>query len=67
MYIELEEQEELEKKVLQFHCLTPHEFRMLQKLKKLLVLKLEGKSVPNISSVKEKKVNDLKLKLNKRC
>ncbi|MGA1931759.1 DEAD/DEAH box helicase [Arcobacter sp. YIC-464] len=42
---------------------TPHEFRMLQKIEKTTGSKLEGKQVPNISSVKEKKVTDLKEKI----
>lgn len=42
---------------------TPHEFRMLQKIEKTTGSKLEGKQVPNISSVKEKKVTDLKQKI----
>ena len=39
---------------------TPHEFRMLQKIEKSIGTKLEPKIVPNISSVKEKKITDLK-------
>jgi ATP-dependent RNA helicase DeaD len=39
---------------------TPHEFRMLQKIEKSIGTKLEAKIVPNISSVKEKKITDLK-------
>lgn len=39
---------------------TPHEFRMLQKIEKNIGTKLEGKTVPNISSVKMKKFADLK-------
>ncbi|GGD41222.1 DEAD-box ATP-dependent RNA helicase RhpA [Malaciobacter pacificus] len=42
---------------------TPHEFRMLQKIEKNIGTKLEGRSVPNISSVKEKKVTDLMNKI----
>ena len=42
---------------------TPHEFRMLQKIEKSIGTKLEGKSVPNITSVKEKKINDLLTKI----
>jgi len=42
---------------------TPHEFRMLQKIEKNIGAKLEGKQVPNINSVKEKKVTDLKNKI----
>lgn len=34
---------------------TPHEFRMLQKIEKSIGTKLEPRIVPNISSVKEKK------------
>ena len=36
MYIELEELEELEKKVIAVSIVTPHEFRMLQKIENLL-------------------------------
>ncbi len=39
---------------------TPHEFRMLQKIEKNIGTKLESKIVPNIDSVKEKKVTALK-------
>jgi ATP-dependent RNA helicase DeaD len=39
---------------------TPHEFRMLQKIEKNIGTKLEPKIVPNISSVKEKKITELK-------
>ncbi len=39
---------------------TPHEFRMLQKIEKSIGTKLEAKIVPNINSVKEKKVTELK-------
>ncbi len=39
---------------------TPHEFRMLQKIEKSIGTKLEPRIVPNISSVKEKKITDLK-------
>lgn len=39
---------------------TPHEFRMLQKIEKNIGTKLEAKIVPNIDSVKEKKVTELK-------
>ncbi|WP_108062184.1 DEAD/DEAH box helicase [Poseidonibacter lekithochrous] len=42
---------------------TPHEFRMLSKIEKTVGSKLEGKQVPNIDSVKEKKVTDLKDKI----
>ena len=42
---------------------TPHEFRTLQKIEKNIGTKLEGRSVPNISSVKEKKVTDLMNKI----
>ena len=42
---------------------TPHEFRMLQKIEKNIGTKLEGKIVPNIDSVKVKKVADLKDKI----
>ncbi len=39
---------------------TPHEFRMLLKIEKNIGTKLEGKIVPNIDSVKSKKVTALK-------
>ena len=42
---------------------TPHEFRMLQKIEKNIGTKLESKIVPNIDSVKVKKVSDLKEKI----
>ncbi|APW64377.1 MULTISPECIES: DEAD/DEAH box helicase [Arcobacteraceae] len=42
---------------------TPHEFRMLQKIEKNIGTKLESKIVPNIDSVKVKKVADLKDKI----
>lgn len=42
---------------------TPHEFRMLQKIQKATGGKLEAKVIPNIKSVKEKKVNSLVQKI----
>ena len=42
---------------------TPHEFRMLQKIQKATGGKLEAKVVPNIKKVKEKKVNSLITKI----
>jgi ATP-dependent RNA helicase DeaD len=39
---------------------TPHEFRMLQKIEKNIGTKLEGKAIPNIDSVKLKKFAELK-------
>jgi ATP-dependent RNA helicase DeaD len=39
---------------------TPHEFRMLQKIEKNIGTKLEAKIVPNIDSVKLKKIAELK-------
>ena len=42
---------------------TPHEFRMLQKIEKNIGTKLEGKIIPNIDSVKVKKTADLKGKI----
>jgi ATP-dependent RNA helicase DeaD len=39
---------------------TPHEFRMLQKIEKNIGAKLESKIVPDIDSVKLKKVTELK-------
>jgi ATP-dependent RNA helicase DeaD len=38
---------------------TPHEFRMIQKIQKTTGGKMEAKVVPNINSVKEKKTNTL--------
>ncbi len=38
---------------------TPHEFRMLQRIQKSIGAQLEAKVVPNIKSVKEKKVSSL--------
>ena len=43
---------------------TPHEFRMIQKIQKTTGGKLEAKVVPNIDSVKEKKTNTLKSKIS---
>lgn len=42
---------------------TPHEFRMLQKIQKATGGKLEAKVVPNIKKVKEKKVTSLLSKI----
>ena len=42
---------------------TPHEFRMLQKIQKDTGGKLEAKVIPNINSVKEKKTDSLKNKI----
>ncbi len=42
---------------------TPHEFRMIQKIQKVTGGKLEAKVIPNINSVKEKKTNTLKSKI----
>lgn len=39
---------------------TPHEFRMLQKIEKSIGAKLESKIVPNIGLVKQKKFAELK-------
>ncbi|AXX88606.1 DEAD/DEAH box helicase [Arcobacter suis] len=39
---------------------TPHEFRMLQKIEKNIGTKLEAKIVPDIDSVKVKKIAELK-------
>lgn len=39
---------------------TPHEFRMLQKIEKSIGAKLESKVVPNIGLVKQKKFTELK-------
>jgi ATP-dependent RNA helicase DeaD len=42
---------------------TPHEFKMLQKIQKDTGGKLEAKVIPNIESVKEKKTDSLKNKI----
>ncbi|WP_321313526.1 DEAD/DEAH box helicase [Halarcobacter sp.] len=42
---------------------TPHEFKMLQKIQKDTGGKLEAKVIPNINSVKEKKTDSLKSKI----
>jgi ATP-dependent RNA helicase DeaD len=42
---------------------TPEEFRTLQKIQKHIGVELEGKVVPNINSVKEKKVETLLQKI----
>jgi ATP-dependent RNA helicase DeaD len=42
---------------------TPHEFRMLQKIQKDTGGKLEAKVIPTINSVKEKKTDSLKNKI----
>ncbi|MCT7472664.1 DEAD/DEAH box helicase [Aliarcobacter cryaerophilus] len=39
---------------------TPHEFRTLQRIEKTIGTKLESKVVPNISTVKQKKIDELK-------
>ncbi len=39
---------------------TPHEFRTLQRIEKTIGAKLESKIVPNISTVKQKKIDELK-------
>lgn len=39
---------------------TPHEFRTLQRIEKTIGAKLESKAVPNISTVKQKKIDELK-------
>ncbi|XPV68436.1 MAG: DEAD/DEAH box helicase [Halarcobacter sp.] len=43
---------------------TPHEFRMIQKIQSSTGGKLEAKVIPNISSVKEKKTDSLKSKID---
>ena len=43
--------------------ITPHEFRMMQKIEKNIGAKLEAKIVPNVTSVKEKKITTLKDKV----
>ena len=43
---------------------TPHEFRMIQKIQKTTGGKLEAKVVPNVASVKEKKTDSLRSKVN---
>ena len=42
---------------------TPHEFRMIQKIQKTTGGKLEAKVVPNVESVKEKKTDSLRAKI----
>lgn len=42
---------------------TPHEFRMIQKIQKTTGGKLEAKVIPTINSVKEKKTSSLKSKI----
>ncbi|OCL97332.1 DEAD/DEAH box helicase [Arcobacter porcinus] len=39
---------------------TPHEFKTLQRIEQTIGSKLESKVVPNISTVKEKKIDELK-------
>jgi len=39
---------------------TPHEFKTLQRIEKTIGTKLESKVIPNISTVKQKKIDDLK-------
>lgn len=39
---------------------TPHEFKTLQRIEKSIGTKLESKVVPNISTVKQKKIDELK-------
>ncbi len=43
---------------------TPHEFRMIQKIQHVTGGKMEAKVVPNIDSVKEKKTSSLKNKIS---
>lgn len=43
---------------------TPHEFRMIQKIQKTTGGKMEAKVIPNINSVKEKKTDTLKNKIS---
>ncbi len=43
---------------------TPHEFRMIQKIQKTTGGKMEAKVIPNIDSVKEKKTSTLKSKIS---
>ncbi len=43
---------------------TPHEFRMIQKIQKTTGGKMEAKVVPNINSVKVKKTDSLKNKIS---
>jgi ATP-dependent RNA helicase DeaD len=43
---------------------TPHEFRMIQKIQKTTGGKMEAKVIPNIDSVKEKKTSTLKGKIS---
>ncbi|WP_198304347.1 DEAD/DEAH box helicase [Arcobacter vandammei] len=39
---------------------TPHEFRTLQRIEKTIGTRLESKVVPNINTVKQKKIDELK-------
>jgi len=39
---------------------TPHEFKTLQRIEKTIGTKLESKVIPNISTVKQKKIDNLK-------
>jgi len=43
---------------------TPHEFRMIQKIQHVTGGKMEAKVIPNIDSVKEKKTSSLKSKIS---
>jgi ATP-dependent RNA helicase DeaD len=43
---------------------TPHEFRMIQKIQHVTGGKMEAKVIPNIDSVKEKKTNSLRSKIS---
>ena len=43
---------------------TPHEFRMIQKIQKTTGGKMEAKVIPNIDSVKEKKTSTLRGKIS---
>jgi ATP-dependent RNA helicase DeaD len=43
---------------------TPHEFRMIQKIQHVTGGKMEAKVVPNIDSVKQKKTSSLKSKIS---
>lgn len=43
---------------------TPHEFRMLQKIKQATGGQMEAKVIPTITSVKEKKTDSLKAKIS---
>lgn len=63
MFTELIELDVLEKQEKPISIVTPHEFRMIQKFNKSTGGKLEAKVIPNIKSVKEKKVTSFVQKI----